>query len=115
MKRDMASVAEKFDIAERSLRHLMEALQRRPEIERAVIFGSRSMGTAKPGSDIDLAIYGSAVTNETARRLSMELNEELPIPYYVDVVAYQQTDNPELRAHVDREGQELYRRSAKTE
>ena len=111
----MKTVADKFDIAERSFRYLIEALERRPEIERAVIFGSRSMGNARVGSDIDLAIYGSAVTNETARQLSMELNEELPLPYYVDVVAYEESDNPALRAHVDREGQELYRRTTRAQ
>ena len=27
-----------------------------PHIEKAVLFGSRAKGTAKPGSDIDLAL-----------------------------------------------------------
>ena len=31
---------------------------RYPQISRAVLFGSRAMGTHKPGSDIDIALFG---------------------------------------------------------
>jgi predicted nucleotidyltransferase len=33
-----------------------------PELERAVLYGSRAMGTFKPGSDIGLTLFGTALT-----------------------------------------------------
>jgi predicted nucleotidyltransferase len=71
---------ERFGITEKSFELITEAIARRPEIERAVIFGSRAMGNAKHGSDIDLAIYGDSVTRATAESLSREFNERVPIP-----------------------------------
>jgi uncharacterized protein len=101
---------ERYGIAERSFCLIVSALRARPEIERAMIFGSRAMGTAKHGSDIDIAIEGANVTRHLADELSLELNERLPIPYYVDVVAYNTTDHPGLREHIATHGHELYSR-----
>lgn len=74
---------ERFGISEHSFRRMQEALHAREEVKRALIFGSRAKGTAKHGSDVDLAIVGRQVTEATARELSVELNERQPIPYYL--------------------------------
>lgn len=97
-----------FGISKRSYDVIVAALQRRAEIERALVFGSRAKGTGRHGSDIDIAITGAKVTEATARELSVELNERLPIPYYVDVVAYGAVDDQELREHIDRVGRVFY-------
>jgi predicted nucleotidyltransferase len=107
-----STTRERFGITEKSFDLITEAIGRRPEIERAVIFGSRATGNAKHGSDIDLAIYGEKVTPATAESLSRELNERVPIPYYVDVVAYGHTDHEGLKRHIDTEGREFFRRSS---
>lgn len=99
-----------FGIAQRSFDLIIEAIKARPEIERVVLFGSRAMGNAKHGSDIDLAIAGSGVTEATASALSKELNERLPIPYYVDVVVYDDGLDEAVADHIRTEGRELYRR-----
>ncbi len=36
------------------------------------------------------------------------LNEELPIPYYMDVVYYEGLKNEDLKAHIDRVGKSLF-------
>jgi predicted nucleotidyltransferase len=97
-------------IAEFSYSQIIGAVEAFPEIERVVLFGSRAMGNAKTGSDIDLAIYGHKVTRETASRLSAELNEHRPIPYYVDILVYAEMSHEGLKRHIDEHGRELYRR-----
>ncbi len=106
------AIREQFGITEKSFDLIVESISARPEIERALIFGSRAMGNAKRGSDIDLALCGEKVTRATAEALSRELNEQLPIPYYVDVVAYREIDHDRLKRHIDAEGREFFRRGS---
>lgn len=82
---------------------LRSTLARHPEVECAVIFGSRAKGTFRAGSDIDLALKGSGVTRRTVAAVSSEL-EDSSLPFFVDVIAYDQIDNAEMKSHVDRVG-----------
>ena len=66
----------------------------------ARVFGSRALGNYKNGSDIDLAILGKRVHETTARRIPLLLNQELFIPYRVDVVCYELCENESLRSHI---------------
>lgn len=97
-----------FGISEKSYILLIEAIIGFPEIEKAVIFGSRAMGNYKPGSDIDLAIFGKNITFETISRLHGKLNEQLPIPYFVDVVNYTVIELESLKQHILDEGKEIF-------
>lgn len=90
---------------------LLGELSRYPAIERAVVFGSRAMGTYRPGSDVDICLFGEAVGWELALTVSGRLNEALPIPYYFDVLVFADIKSPELREHIIRHGRELYRSS----
>lgn len=91
--------------------HILEALSRFPEIEKAIIFGSRAMGNHKPGSDVDLAIVGPNIAHTTVLRLRFRLNEDLPLPYFFDVAHYEQIQNANLRKHIDEVGLEIFSRS----
>ncbi|MGA2545254.1 MAG: nucleotidyltransferase domain-containing protein [Rectinemataceae bacterium] len=93
-----------FGLSRRMIELLTGALARFPQIVDARIFGSRSMGNFKNGSDIDMAIFGPELDEPTVRRLSTLLNEELPIPHRVDVVWYDACDNEELKAHIRAHG-----------
>lgn len=77
-----------------------------------VLFGSRAKGDYKTGSDVDLAIQGRDVGYETVLWLADALNEELPLPYFFDVVDYGGISEPRLKAHIDRVGKLLFRRAA---
>ena len=94
-------------VKEQSHKLIIDTLKKYPEIEKAVVFGSRAMGNHKNGSDIDLAIYGN-ILESVKIRISSELNEEKPLPYHFDVVAYDNTDNKELKDHIDKFGKAIY-------
>ncbi len=98
-----------FGVSERSWRLLLETLAGCPEVERAILFGSRAMGNYRKGSDIDIAIKGDRVSPRTIAHLSAQLNERLPLPYQVDIVDYSHTDSQALKHHIDEHGVEIWR------
>jgi predicted nucleotidyltransferase len=96
-----------FGLSRRTIELLTGALARFPRIAEARIFGSRSMGNFKNGSDIDLALFGPELDESSVRKLSTLLNEELPIPHHVDVVWYEACENEELKAHIREHGRRI--------
>lgn len=99
-----------FGLLPRDLEYITQALQQFPEIETALIFGSRAKGNYKPGSDVDLAIKGERITHTTIARLTFLLNEEYPLPYFFDVVHNETIKNPDLVDHIDRVGEIIFTR-----
>jgi predicted nucleotidyltransferase len=95
-------------ITEKSFAHIQQTLAEYPEIEKVLIFGSRAMGTARRGSDIDLAIFGEKVTLRLALDLAGRFRYRVPIPYFVDVVAIELSNNDALKAHIAQEGKLFY-------
>ena len=76
-------------------------------IDTVVLYGSRAMGTHKPGSDIDLALLGNNVTPDLIATIAI-LIDDLLLPYTLDRTAYAFIDNGALREHIDRVGIELF-------
>jgi uncharacterized protein len=95
---------------EQEISNIVKASEELPEIEEVIIFGSRAKGNFKKASDIDLAIRGKSVTDIIVRRLSTRLNEELPMPYFFDVVNFDSIRNSDLLDHIKRVGQVIYRK-----
>ncbi|MFD1677945.1 nucleotidyltransferase domain-containing protein [Alicyclobacillus fodiniaquatilis] len=87
---------------------IQKSLSKFPEIERAILFGSRAMGNYKRGSDVDLAIVGEKVTHKTLVELNEWLNEIFPLPYVFDILHYQTILNQELQKHIDTHGKLIY-------
>lgn len=104
----------KHGISDKSMHMIQTALAQYQEIENAKIFGSRALGTYKNGSDIDLALYGKDVSEDTIRGVSTKLNEELPLPYYFDVVHYDSLSNSALKEHIRLYAMDIYKKTSKT-
>ncbi|WP_333887869.1 nucleotidyltransferase domain-containing protein [Clostridium sp.] len=99
-----------FGLLERDLKYILEAVKKYSEIEEVIIFGSRAMGNYKKGSDVDIALKGEYVNRKVVCRLSDDLNEEYPLPYFFDVVNYNDVSNEELKRHIDNVGKTIYKR-----
>jgi predicted nucleotidyltransferase len=102
-----------FGIYDKSYSLILESFKTFPEIEKAYIFGSRAMGNYKKGSDIDIAIIGVKIDFETTSRLHAKFNEELPIPYFIDVVNFNTINVEELKQHILNEGELIYKKPSK--
>ncbi len=76
------------------------------KVEKVILFGSRAIGTAKIGSDIDLALVGKGITFKDLCRMGARL-EDLDLPNKIDLVDYNSITNLELKSHIERVGIDL--------
>jgi len=103
------SASPDFGLPQRTIDTIRRILAEIPEVEKAVIFGSRAKGTYRPGSDIDLALFGPRLDLDTLGRIAGRLDES-PIPYQVDLCLVDWIDQPGLREHIERVGKVFYER-----
>jgi len=85
-------------------------LARYPQVDKALIYGSRAMGTDRPGSDIDLALFGKHIDLQLVNRISNDL-DDLMLPWMFDLTIFHHIDNPDLIDHINRVGKVFYQRS----
>ena len=78
-------------------------------VEKAVLFGSRAMGTNTVTSDVDIALFGERLTLTDQARLGAII-EAIPMAQSVDLVLHHSIDNPALINHIRDHGVEWYRR-----
>ncbi len=89
------------------LQDLIRYLVKRLQPRRILLFGSRARGTARPGSDIDLAVEGALPRSFREERKLKEKLDELAGLYSVDLVFLERTDEA-FRRLVERTGKVLY-------
>jgi predicted nucleotidyltransferase len=99
-----------YGLLDTDIDYILRALKYLDEIEHACIFGSRAMGNFKKGSDVDLVISGKGVTSETLYKLDNLLNEEFPLPYFFDILKYEDVSNEKLKEHIDSIGILIYQK-----
>ena len=106
----MNSALQSTGLREADITCIRAALARFPEVRKAVLFGSRARGDFKRGSYVDLAIWGDEQTllMKARRELGAWLNEESPMPYFFDVLDYNQVTDEALRGEIQRHCIVLY-------
>jgi predicted nucleotidyltransferase len=85
-----------------------------PEVEKAILYGSRAKGNYRKGSDIDLTLEGEQLNHRVLSKIAGQL-EESTLPYQVDLSLKNQLDNPHLMAHIERLGVVFYQRQDHTD
>jgi len=98
-----------FGLSEQTIDRINSVFARHPEVEKAVLYGSRAKGTYKPGSDIDLTLYGNEISLKQKNRILDEL-DELDLPYSIDLSVFSQLSHVQLRDHIERVGVVFYAR-----
>ena len=93
---------------------VLAILRAQPEVERAVVYGSRARGDNQPYSDIDLTLSGESLTERTLSEIAEAL-EDSALPYLVDLSDFAEISNERLRTIIEREGVEIYRTAPATE
>lgn len=98
-----------FGLNDKTLGSIRTVLSTFPEIDQAILYGSRAKGTFKNGSDIDLTLIGNNLNQSILFQL-MDKIDDLMLPYSFDISIFEQVSNPEFRAHVNRVGKPIYER-----
>ncbi len=93
-----------FGIYDKSFDILKYSMKDFPQIQKAYIFGSRALGTYKKGSDIDIAVEGKEIDLGCVAKVHGILNDELPLPYFCDVLDIRNITNKKLKEHIKHEG-----------
>lgn len=84
-----------------------------PEVEEAIIYGSRAKGNYHTGSDIDITLKGETLNHKVLNTIINEFDDSF-LAYMVDVSIFKEIDNPGLTEHINRVGQVLYKKSFAT-
>ena len=90
-----------------AIEKILAEFRKFPQIEKAILYGSRAMGTSKPGSDIDLSLVGQALNQDIVWKVSQALDDTL-LPFVFDLSLFETLDNPNLKAHIARVGIVFY-------
>lgn len=101
-----------FGLSPATLAKIRHTLAQHPNIQRAVIYGSRAKGNYKPGSDIDLTLFAVPGQDIDYRELADILDEvdDLLLPYTMDLSVFDKLNHEGLREHIERVGKVFYER-----
>ncbi len=89
------------------IEQMIKVIKRHKEVEEAILFGSRATGKAKPNSDIDICLKGKNITSQIQNSIASDL-DELPLPYFFDVVNFDIISNDKLKKHITDQGINLF-------
>jgi predicted nucleotidyltransferase len=97
----------KFGLSDTVIKELQDVFRRHANIEKVLIFGSRSKGNYRAGSDIDLAVIGKDIDYNLLLSILCEI-DDLDLLYTVDLLDYQKKKGTPIGDHIDRVGQVFY-------
>jgi uncharacterized protein len=100
----------RFGLSESTIEKIGAVFSQFPALDKAVLYGSRAKGNFKPGSDIDLTLYGQFLTSQLCATIADAL-DELLLPYKIDLSVFESLDSSELREHIARVGILFYQQN----
>lgn len=99
----------KLGLSPQVLADLQRELACTPDLQQAQVYGSRAKGNYRPGSDIDIALFGAQLTAQNLLALENRL-DDLLLPYEIDLSHFDNLQNPALIDHIQRLGITIYQR-----
>jgi len=78
-----------------------------PEIETAVLYGSRASGHFRSGSDIDLVLTGEFLTDRIVLDIRAALSDS-DLPYLFDIMADTEVRDENLKQEIEEAGRFFY-------
>lgn len=98
----------KYGLSDSAIEKITRVFRNNPNVNEAVIFGSRALGNYREGSDIDITLKGN-LTFDDLLRIESQLDNEM-LPYKFDLSLFENINNRELIEHVNRVGKIFYRK-----
>ena len=99
---------ERFGLKESIIDMICTVFVRYPQVERAVLYGSRAKGDFKPGSDIDLTLVGEDDLSRKELYRIMDDLDDLLLPYTFDISIFRNITDRDVLNHIQRAGITFY-------
>lgn len=99
----------KFGLTEQVRGQIEEVFSHYPPVQKAILYGSRAMGTFRHNSDIDLTLIGKDITFSELLQIENEL-DDLLLPYQIDLSIFHKIENADLVDHINRVGKSFYKK-----
>ena len=98
----------KYGLPQSTFQKICGVLSDYPQVEQAILYGSRAKGNFNNGSDIDLTLRGGA--DLTLNVIYKILNglDELLLPYTIDLSIFDHITDPDMIEHIQRVGVTFY-------
>ncbi len=97
----------KFGLKDETIQKIYDVFAEYPQVEKAVLYGSRAKGNYKNGSDIDLTLHGQDLTLNILYKIIQDI-DDLLLPYMIDLSIFHQISDPDVVAHIERVGATFY-------
>ncbi len=102
----------KYGLPQSAIQDIGVVLSHYPQVEKAILYGSRAKGNYKNGSDIDLTLHGSKDLTLSVLFKIMDELDDLLLPYTIDLSIFDQISDPDVVEHIQRVGVTFYEKSA---
>ena len=102
----------KYGLSDKTIEQIHAVLSKFPEVDKAVLYGSRAKGNFKRGSDIDLTLYGTGLSLTILYKIENELDDAL-LPYKIDLSIFEQIADPDVVDHIQRVGDVFYEKGVR--
>ena len=99
---------DRFGLKEKVIEEIVNILKKYPEVDKAVIFGSRARNDYRKGSDIDICLFGDKLTNSINTKIFYDI-DDLYLIYKIDLINFNTlSEDDNLRKNILNEGVEIY-------
>ncbi len=97
----------KYGLSDRTIQKIHNVFVKYPQIEKAILYGSRATGAYRNGSDIDLTLCGEGLTHSVLTKIDNDL-DDLLLPYTIDISDFSKIRNPDMVAEIEKDGVGFY-------
>lgn len=98
----------KYGLPESVIEKICVVLNKYPQVEKAILYGSRAKGNYKNGSDIDLTLHGNDLNHNILYRIMDEI-DDLLLPYTIDLSIFNMIHDSHVIEHIQRVGVPFYK------
>jgi predicted nucleotidyltransferase len=98
----------KYGLKDSTIQKICAVLAGYPQVNKAILYGSRAKSTYKDGSDIDLTLCGQADLTLPVLYKIMDELDDLLLPYTIDLSIFHHISDPDVVDHIRRVGVTFY-------
>ncbi len=92
-----------FGLTDKQLYSIRLICKEHQAVDQVLVFGSRSMGHYREGSDLDVCLMDQNMPFSELLQVQVQI-DELNLPIHCDVIRFSSIRNDELREHIKRVG-----------